>query len=234
MRAATIARMPTIAVIEDDDGILDFVARGLTDSGLDVRTARDGDRGLQLALQDDVDLVVLDLMLPSVPGSEILRQVHEQRPGVPVLVLTARGEIEDRVEGLRAGAVDYVVKPFSFAELEARVQAQLRAASQAPMTTLSHGRLSIDLLSRRVTDGDRLIRLSTTEFELLTYLVRNAGTVLTRSQVQRAVWGHPHDLETNIVDVYVGYLRRKLTGPDGPLVTITSIRSRGYRLERSD
>jgi DNA-binding response OmpR family regulator len=224
--------MPTIAVIEDDDGIRDFVARGLTGSGLDVRTARDGDRGLELALQEDIDLVVLDLMLPALPGVEILRQLYERRPFIPVIVLTALAEVDDRVEGLRAGAVDYVVKPFSFAELEARVQAQLRAAVQAPTTALSHGRLSIDLLSRRVTDEDHLIRLTKTEFELLVYLVQNAGTALTRSQLRAAVWGHSDDFETNIVDVYVGYLRRKLVGPDGPLVTITAIRSRGYRLER--
>lgn len=234
MGTATITPMSTIAVIEDDGGILDFVARGLADTGLDVHTARDGERGLALALRHDVDLVVLDLMLPDLSGLEILQRVHEQRPGLPVIILTARGDVQDRVDGLRAGAVDYVVKPFSFAELEARIQAQLRATRQAPTTTLSHGRLSIDLLSRRVTDGDRVIRLSTTEFELLSYLVQNAGTVLTRSQLQRAVWGHSEDLETNIVDVYVGYVRRKLTGPDGPLVTITAIRSRGYRLERAE
>lgn len=226
--------MPTIAVIEDDDGIRDFVARGLADSGLEVQTARDGDQGLELALRASVDLVVLDLMLPGLHGSEILRRLREQRPHLPVIVLTALGDVHDRVEGLRAGAVDYVVKPFSFAELEARVQAQLRAASQAPVTALSHGRLSIDLLSRRVTDDEgRVIRLSNTEFELLVHLVRNAGTVLTRGQLQRAVWGHPDDFETNIVDVYVGYLRRKLAGPGGPLVTITAVRSRGYRLERA-
>jgi two-component system, OmpR family, response regulator len=223
--------VPTVALIEDEAGIADFVRRGLTRSGLDVRTAADGDSGLELALSEQVDLVVLDLMLPRRGGSEILGVLRDRRPGLPVIVLTARGGIDDRLAGLRGGAVDYIVKPFVLAELEARIQVQLRVARQVPDTTLRYGELSIDLLARRITHGTRTIHLSTTEFELLACFVQNIGTLLTRAQLQRTVWGYRHDLSTNIVDVYVGYLRRKVSGPDGSLLKITAVRSRGYRLE---
>jgi DNA-binding response OmpR family regulator len=221
----------TVALIEDEAGIADFVQRGLARSGLDVRAAGDGDSGLTLALSDDVDLVVLDLMLPRRSGTEILEVLQERRPGLPVIVLTARGGIEDRLAGLRGGAVDYIVKPFVLAELEARIQVQLRVARQVPDTTLRHGELSIDLLARQVMHRTHVIRLSTTEFELLACFVRNAGRLLTRPQLERAVWGYRHDLSTNIVDVYVGYLRRKVSSADGTLLNITAVRSRGYRLE---
>jgi DNA-binding response OmpR family regulator len=223
--------MANVVVIEDEPGIVDFIERGLSARGFNVSAARDGERGLELALAEKVDLVVLDLMLPRRSGEEILHDLTEQRPGLPVIVLTARGEIEDRVNGLRAGAVDYLVKPFALAELDARIHAQLRAARQAPETSLRRAGLWIDLISRRVTHDGHPVRLTTTEFDLLVYLVRNAGQVLTRQQILRAVWGYDHDPATNNVDVYVGYLRRKLTGPDRCAVTITTVRSRGYRLE---
>jgi DNA-binding response OmpR family regulator len=221
----------TVALIEDEAGIADFVQRGLTRAGLEVRTARDGDAGLELALSDEVDLVVLDLMLPRRSGTEILGALQEERPWVPVIVLTARGALEDRLAGLRGGAVDYIVKPFVLAELEARIQSQLRVGRQLASTTMRYGDLSIDLLARKLTLGARTIRLSTTEFELLAYLVQNVGRLLTRDQLRGAVWGYRHDLSSNLVDVYVGYLRRKVAGPDGPLLNITAVRSRGYRLE---
>ena len=157
--------------------------------------------------------------------------LHNERPWVPVIVLTARGGIDDRLKGLRGGAVDYVVKPFVLAELEARIQSQLRVGRQLVGTTMRYGDLSIDLLTRKVMYDERAIRLSTTEFELLAQFVQNVGTLLTRPQLQRAVWGYRHELATNVVDVYVGYLRRKVVGPDGPLLNITAVRSRGYRLE---
>jgi two-component system OmpR family response regulator len=221
----------TVALIEDEPGIVDFVSRGLAGHGLDVRSALDGERGLELALADGIDLVVLDLMLPRLSGEEILRQLAEQRPGLPVIVLTARGELDDRVAGLRAGAVDYLVKPFALAELEARIDAQLRAGRQAPTTSIRLDPLYLDLLTRRVGLDGRTVHLSNTEFDLLSYLARNAGQVLTRQQIHRAVWGYTHNPTTNVVDVYVGYLRRKLTVPDGTSVTISTVRSRGYRLE---
>ena len=223
--------MAHLVLIEDEPGIADFMERGLALAGYNVQSASDGERGLQLALGDNVDLVVLDLMLPRMSGTEVLRRLADQRPGLPLIVVTARGELEDRVGGLKAGAVDYLVKPFAMDELEARIDAQLRAARQAPETTLRGAGLTVDLISRRVTHDGHDVRLSATEFELLTYLLHNIGRVLSREQILRAVWGYDHDPATNIVDVYVGYLRRKLSGPDRRPVTITAVRVRGYRLE---
>jgi DNA-binding response OmpR family regulator len=218
-------------VIEDEPGIVDFVSRGLSSRGLIVQSALDGEAGLDLALRDEVDLVILDLMLPLRDGREILDEIARQRPGLPVIVLTALGEVEDRVDGLKAGAVDYLVKPFAFAELEARVQTHLRMARQIPMTELRVGPLVLDLLEHRATLAGEQIRLSNTEFDLLKYFMRNPGQVLTREQILRAVWGYDHDPATNGVDVYVGYLRRKLAQDERPSVTISTLRSRGYRLD---
>lgn len=223
--------MAHLVLIEDEPGIADFMVRGLTLSGYRVTSASDGETGLALALGDDVDLVILDLMLPQLSGTDVLRQLADRRPGLPLIVVTARGELEDRVGGLKAGAVDYLVKPFDMDELEARIDAQLRVARQAPETTLRGAGLTVDLITRRVTHDGHEVRLSATEFELLTYLLHNIGRVLSREQILRAVWGSDHDPGTNIVNVYIGYLRRKLSGPDRPPVIITALRLRGYRLE---
>jgi two-component system, OmpR family, response regulator len=225
--------VPEIVLIEDEPGIVDFVERGLRAGGLDVSSALDGDRGLELALADGVDLVVLDLMLPGRSGLEVLEVLRRRRPGLPVIVLTARGELEDRVVGLDAGAVDYLVKPFLLAELAARIRAHLRVARQSATTTLRSGDLELDLLTRDVRCAGTVVHLSTTEFELLAYLVHNAGQVLGREQILRAVWGYEHDPGTNVVDVYVGYLRRKL-GQTGRPARIATIRSVGYRLDESE
>ena len=185
--------MAHLVLIEDEPGIADFMERGLALAGYNVQSASDGERGLQLALGDNVDLVVLDLMLPRMSGTEVLRRLADQRPGLPLIVVTARGELEDRVGGLKAGAVDYLVKPFAMDELEARIDAQLRAARQAPETTLRGAGLTVDLISRRVTHDGHDVRLSATEFELLTYFLHNIGRVLSREQILRAVWGYDHD-----------------------------------------
>jgi DNA-binding response OmpR family regulator len=219
-----------IVLIEDEPGIVDFVDRGLTARGFEVLSALDGESGLQAALGERVDLVLLDLMLPGRSGMSVLSELVEQRPGLPVIVLTARGEVEDRVAGLNGGAVDYLVKPFALTELEARIRAQLRAARQAPPTTLRHRGLEVDLLSRKVVMDGRPVRLTKTEFELLAYFMNSPGTTLTRQQILRAVWGYDHDPATNVVDVYVGYLRRKLGAAGGGPV-IKTVRSLGYRLE---
>jgi DNA-binding response OmpR family regulator len=218
-----------VLVVEDEPGIVDFVQRGLEAEGFDVESATDGIEGERLALGGGFDAVVLDLMLPGRPGLEILQALRQARPTTPVIVLTARGEIEDRVAGLEAGAVDYLVKPFSVAELVARVRAQLRVVAQASASTLRAEDIEVNLLSRKVTRGARAITLSTTEFELLVYLLRHPGQVLTRDQILSAVWGYEHDPTTNVVDVYVGYLRRKLGAPDDP-APIFTVRAVGYRL----
>jgi DNA-binding response OmpR family regulator len=219
-----------ILVVEDEPGIVDFVERGLRGRGLNVVSETDGEAGLARALDPEVELVVLDLMLPRLSGSEVLKALHDKRPALPVIVLTAKGEVQDRIEGLDAGAVDYIVKPFSVAELAARIRAQLRSAARDPGTELKAGGLQINLISRDVSVDGNPVSLSTTEFELLVYLVRNLGQVLSREQILRAVWGYDHDPGTNIVDVYIGYLRRKLTIGQRA-VPITTIRSVGFRFD---
>jgi DNA-binding response OmpR family regulator len=218
-------------VIEDEPGIVDFVRRGLEAAGFEVQAALDGIEGERLALKDSFDAIVLDLMLPGRSGLEILASVRRVRPSVPVIVLTARGEIEDRVAGLDAGAVDYLVKPFSLAELVARVRAQLRVMAQASTSTLCGEDIELNLLTRKVRRGERSVALSTTEFELLAYFLRNRGHVLSREQILSSVWGYDHDPATNVVDVYVGYLRRKLGSREDP-APIFTVRSVGYRLGR--
>ena len=219
-----------ILVIEDEPGIRDFLERGLSDLGFRVQSASDGRTGAIKALREGVELVVLDLMLPDRSGFDVLDEIHAAKPRLPVILLTALGETEDRVRGLDAGAIDYVVKPFSVAELAARIRAQLRAISVAQPTRLRVGAVELDLLSRKAWMAGEPVHLSATEFQLLAYFMQNAGRVLSRPQILRAVWGYTHDPGTNAVEVYIGYLRRKLRrgGHELPLVTIRSV---GYRLD---
>ena len=219
-----------ILLIEDEPGILDFVKRGLEAEGFPVEASLDGFEGERRALRERFDLIVLDLMLPGRGGMEILSSLRQARVTAPVIVLTARGEIEDRVAGLDAGAVDYLVKPFSLAELAARVRAQLRLATQSPAASLRVGDIEVSLLTREVHSAGRPVRLSSTEFDLLVHLMRHRGRILSRQEILSAVWGYAHDPQTNIVDVYIGYLRRKLGSTEHPAPILT-VRSVGYRLD---
>lgn len=223
------SRSATVLVIEDEPGIVDFVSRGFEAEGFAVQAALDGEEGERLALKGIFDAIVLDLMLPGRSGLEVLASVRRATPSVPVIVLTARGEIEDRVEGLEAGAVDYLVKPFSMAELVARMRSQLRVIAEASASTLTAEGIEVDLLTRAVRRDGRSAALSTTEFELLVYLLRNHGRVISREEILGSVWGYEHDPATNVVDVYVGYLRRKLGAPGDP-APIHTVRAIGYRL----
>lgn len=232
-----------ILVIEDEPGIVNFLERGLRAHGFEVTSALDGETGIERAQNGDVDLVVLDMMLPGRSGLEVLEWLRAADPTLPVIVLTALGDVEHRIQGLDAGATDYLTKPFSLNELAARIRAQLRMAAQLPQTALSAGGVKVNLLTREVRRDGQLVRLSTTEFELLTYLLRNRGRVLTREQILRAVWGYEYDPGTNVVNVYVGYLRRKLRAPGAGSSSkggsrsetpITTIRSVGYRFDASD
>jgi DNA-binding response OmpR family regulator len=220
---------PSILLVEDEPGIVDFLTRGLQAEGFAVSSAFDGREGERIALRQSFDMVVLDLMLPGLPGLDVLAKLRELKPELPVIVLTARGEIEDRVTGLDAGAVDYLVKPFSLAELLARVRAQLRVATQTSTVPIESGDIEVNLLTRKVRRAGVQVALSTTEFELLVYLMRHCGRVVTREQILSSVWGYQHDPATNVVDVYVGYLRRKLARPDSP-APIFTVRRVGYRL----
>jgi DNA-binding response OmpR family regulator len=224
--------LATVLLIEDEPGIVDFVCRGLEAEGFAVAAATDGLQGERLALGGGFDAIVLDLMLPRRGGLEVLASVRRALPSVPVIVLSARGEIGDRVEGLDAGAVDYLVKPFSMAELVARVRAQLRVVAQVSVSTLRAEDIEVDLLTRRVRRAGQTLTLSTTEFELLVHLLRHPGQVVSREQILSSVWGYDHDPATNLVDVYVGYLRRKLrcSGKPAPIFTVRAV---GYRLGSS-
>jgi len=217
-----------ILLVEDEPGIVDFVRRGLEGQGFHVEAALEGIEGERLALRGGFDAIVLDLMLPGRSGLEILASVRRTMPGLPVIVLTARGELEDRVEGLEAGAVDYLVKPFSMAELIARVRAQLRTVAEVSSSTLAAEGIEVDLLSRKVRRGSQTVALSTTEFELLVFLLRHHRQVVSREQILSSVWGYEHDPATNVVDVYVGYLRRKLGTREKP-APIFTVRAVGYR-----
>ncbi|MFN8163724.1 MAG: response regulator transcription factor [Solirubrobacterales bacterium] len=218
-----------ILVVEDEEAIADFLSRGLEREGYTVLTAGDGIAGERMALGAGVDLVILDRMLPGRDGIEVLAAIRQAKPSLPVLMLTARSEIADRVEGLDAGATDYIAKPFSFEELAARVRAHLRSVPEGATTKLEAGGIQLDLLSRRVTRGDLSLRLPEREAELLAHLMRHAGQVCGHAQILNSVWGYQHDPGTNVVQVYIGYLRRRLALPDSP-APIETVRSVGYRL----
>ncbi len=218
-----------ILVVEDETAIADFVQRGLQAEGYSVAVASDGLDGERQALSGDVALVLLDVMLPGRDGLSVLRNIRREKPELPVIMLTARDAVEDTVAGLDTGATDYVTKPFSFDELTARIRAHLRRPAQTESTVLSAAGIEMDLLSRDVRYAGRSVRLSAREFELLAYFLRHPGQVLSREQILSAVWGYDFDPGTNVVEVYVGYLRRKL-GSDGQPAPIETMRSVGYRL----
>ncbi len=218
-----------ILVVEDEVAIADFIQRGLEAEGYSVLSASDGIEGERLALGHAVDLVVLDRMLPRRDGLQILASIRAAKPALPVIVLTAKGEIAERIKGLDLGATDYMGKPFSFEELAARIRAHLRQPEAGAATTLEVGGIRLDLLARRAERGDRSVRLPEREAELLAYLMRHAGRVCTHREILSAVWGYEHDPRTNVVQVYIGYLRRRLALPDSP-APIETVRSVGYRL----
>ena len=218
-----------ILLVEDERGIADFVERALSSQGHVVEVAADGLDGERRALAGDPDLVILDVMLPGRSGIEVLREIRRAKPVLPVIMLTARAEIADKVRGLDAGATDYITKPFSVEELLARVRAHLRTPAQVAATRLSGAGIEMDLLRRSVShDGDP-VHLSAKEFDLLAYFLQHPGHALSRQQILNGVWAYDHDPGTNIVDVYVGYLRRKLAR-DGRPAPIETVRSVGYRL----
>lgn len=214
-----------ILIVEDEPGIVAFVRRGLEAAGYTVVEAAEGIDGLAVAMLPDVELVILDLGLPGIPGEEVLRRLRAQRPAVPVIILTAKDAVSDRVANLEAGADDYLTKPFSFSELLARVRARLRTAGQARSDVIAAGNLVLDLGSRTVSIEERTLNLSAREFALLEVLARNPKRVLSREQLLDQVWGYDFDGSSNVVEVYVGQIRRKIGGN-----RIETVRGVGYRL----
>ena len=198
-------------LIEDDDTIADFVARGLREAGFAVDRAADGADGLDAALAQTYDVAVVDVMLPRRDGLSVIEELRRKGVMTPVLILSAKRSVDDRVRGLQAGGDDYLTKPFAFAELLARVQALVRRASRTPEpTTLTVEDLVLDLLSRRVTRAGAVVDLRPREFALLEYLMRNAGKVISKTMILSHVWEYNFDPQTNIVDVLVSRLRDKV------------------------
>jgi DNA-binding response OmpR family regulator len=219
--------MAHILIVEDEQRIASFVAKGLRAEGHRATVSGDGLEGLDLAMGGDVDLVILDIGLPSLDGFGVLDQMRAQGSRVPVIVLTARDSVTDTVSALEGGADDYMAKPFRFAELLARVRVRLRQAAEQRHVgdgDLDAGGVHLDLRTRRATVDGREVELSAREFALAEIFMRNAGQVLSREQLLDQVWGYDFDPGSNIVDVYVGYLRKKF-GPD----TISTVRGMGYR-----
>ena len=218
-----------VLVVEDEPAILGFVRQGLAEAGYAVDAAGDGCEGLDYALAADYDALILDIMLPGLSGLDLLRELRRRGHKTPALLLTARGLVDDRVAGLDAGADDYLVNSFAFAELLARLRALLRRPPLQVGTVLRAGPLAMDTAARRVTCDGRPVDLSPREFAVLEVLLRHPGQVLTRTQIGEHVWNFDFLNESNVVDVYVGYLRRKLEG-DGRAL-IHTVRGVGYRLD---
>ncbi len=219
-----------ILVVEDDRKVASFIRKGLTEDGYAVDVASDGETGLAMGLDRLHDVIVLDVMLPGKPGFQVVRELRQAKVATPVLLLTARDAVEDKVQGLDAGADDYLTKPFAFAELLARVRALLRRGTAARAPVLQVADLTLDPATRTVARGGEAISLTNREFALLEYLMRNAGRVLTRTTIAEHVWDYSFDSGTNVIDVYVNYLRKKIdAGRERKL--IHTVRGVGYVLK---
>ena len=222
-----------ILVVEDDKKIASFVMRGMKEAGFAVDHAEDGEVGLHLALSQSYDAAIMDVMLPKLDGLTIIERMRQQRIDTPVIVLSAKRSVDDRVRGLHRGGDDYLVKPFSFSELLARVHALIRRAShQTEPTRLVAGELSLDLLTREVTRSGKKIDLQPREFSLLEYLMRNSGRVISKTMIIEHVWGYNFDPQTNVVDVLVSRLRNKVDR-DFEKKLIHTHRGVGYALKFS-
>ena len=221
-----------ILVADDEAKIAQFIRKGLKEEGYAVDVASDGDEALNLAIHEDYDAVVLDIMLPGMDGIGVLKKLRATRPDLPVMLVSARDQVSDKVRGLDAGADDYLTKPFAFEELLARLRALLRPRIR-PDSTLSYADLTLDLRTHKASRGETAIELSNREYSLLEYFMRNADQVITRTMIANHVWDLNFDTDTNIVDVYVAYLRKKIDG-DRDVHLIRTVRGRGYMLSEHE
>lgn len=219
--------MMRILIIEDEGKIAAFLKRGLKEEGYAVDVAADGEQGYFLASTQDCDLIILDLMLPGLDGLNLCRKLRAEGNEARILVLTARDKVREKVQGLNAGADDYLTKPFAFEELLARVRALLRKREAGSPTKLQVADLTMDLLTHKVLRAGREIELTAREFALLEYLIRNVGTVITRTMIAEHVWDVNFDTFTNVIDVYMSYLRNKIDRAF-PDKLIRTVRGRGY------
>ena len=221
-----------VLLVEDEERISAFVSRGLREELYVVDVARDGDEALGFARSSEYDLIILDVRLPLRDGFSVCQELRGGGCKTPVLMLTARDAVEDRVHGLDVGADDYLVKPFAFKELLARLRALARRPPETQPLKLQLGDLMLDTVTHHATRAGRAIELSAREYRLLEYLLRHSGQPLTRTQIAEGVWGYDFDAQSNVVDVYIRYLRRKL---DDPFETklIQTVRGTGYKIEMS-
>jgi two-component system OmpR family response regulator/two-component system response regulator MprA len=220
----------SILLVEDEPDVASFIQQGLAEESYAVDWVQEGQRALEYVQQTSLDLVLLDIRLPDQSGIAVCERLRLHRPHLPIMMLTALDAVEDRVKGLRAGADDYVPKPFAFDELLARIEALLRRVDRADQTdVLRDGPLRLDPAAQSCTyDGDA-VNLTPTEFDLLTYLMARRGQALSRDTIHRDVWGHDFDRGTNLIDVYVNYVRRKLDEVGCPSPPIETVRGVGYR-----
>lgn len=220
-----------ILVAEDDSPLASFLSKGLTSEQYAVDVAADGEEAEHMASEYEYDLMILDLNLPRVEGLQVIRNVKEKKPALPILILSGRSKVEDRVKGLDLGADDYITKPFSFTELSARVRAVMRRGHQPALPTLRVADLELNRIDRTVSRGNRRIELTPKEFNLLEYLMRNQGRTVTRAMIIEHVWNLNFDTMTNVVDVYINYLRKKVD-EGSSMRLIRTVRGVGYVLSQ--
>ena len=225
------ARPMRILVIEDEKKVATFIKKGLVEEHYAVDTAFDGEEGLYLAEINEYDLIVLDLMIPKIDGFGVLKKIRERKNNVPILVLTAKDSIDDTVRGLDAGCDDYLTKPFAFAELLARIRALLRRDKKEKESVLRIADLSLSIVTHKVMRQGKEIELTSKEYALLEYFMRNPEKVLTRTMISEHVWDYHFDSNTNVIDVYVNYLRKKIDKSFDPKL-IHTIRGIGYMMKR--
>lgn len=218
-----------ILVIEDEAKVASFLKKGLEQSGYEIDVAIDGEEGYEKVRNNNYDVVLLDLMLPKISGLDLIPKIRESRPGLPIIAVTAKGSVEDRVQGLTLGCDDYLTKPFSFAELLARIQVQVRRGDPSAALELRVADLVLSPLKRKVTRAGKTIELSNKEFSLLEYLLRNKDQIVTRNMIVEHVWDASFDNFTNVVDVYINYLRNKVDRDFEPRL-IHTVRGVGYTL----
>jgi len=216
-----------ILIVEDEPGMASFIDRGLTSRGYATKVCDDGASAIAIASDSDFDLVILDLGLPDTDGLSVLREVRRRGERMPVIILTARDDVSDKVEGLDAGSSDYITKPFKLDELLARVRVQLRDERSGELTLLEAGTITLDIRTRKAMTGGEVVDLTAREFTMLETFMHHSGQVLSREQLLAHVWGYDYDPGSNVVEVYVRYLRRKL-GEDA----IETVRGMGYRLRQ--
>jgi two-component system OmpR family response regulator len=220
-----------VLIIEDDQQIASFVTKGLNQAGFAVDHVSDGEEGLQMAELNPYDVMVIDIMLPGLDGFSVIESLRSKGNTIPILVLSARGSLDDKLKGFQSGSDDYLTKPFSFSELQARLQALLRRTTRGQIkNVLEIGDLKMDLLSRKVSRGDREIELQPREFTLLEYLMRNSGNVVSKTMILEHVWDYHFDPQTNVVDVLVHRLRTKID-KDFQIKLLHTIRGVGYVLK---